>query len=325
MKEIDRYGYILEALSETIDEADYFNEILSSKTKVKARKRPFEIQRLDPKEYLENPYYRMVHPTGAKEGAISLEYDAYEANEGFVYDEIKTIGLCREKTPFGFFEQRFPFLAIKEGDTTWMSITPHEINTMKKPIEEAHGNVVTLGLGLGYFAFMASMKNDVTSLTVVESNETMIKIFEEKILPFFPRREKIKIIKDDAFHFLEGDYKADYLFADLWHMPEDGLPLYAKTISFEEKHPKTSFSYWIEDSMLALIRRAVLILIDEEMLESVDENYLHEETFSDHLINQIHFILKEKEIHGLPELEKIVNKQSLKAIASKLTFVNKMA
>jgi hypothetical protein len=61
------------------------------------------------------------------------------------------------------------------------------------------------------------------------------------------------------------------------------------------------------------------------MLESVDENYLHEETFSDHLINQIHFILKEKEIHGLPELEKIVNKQSLKAIASKLTFVNKMA
>ena len=39
-KEVDTYGYYLEGLSKTIDEADYFNDILHYVEKVKEIKRP---------------------------------------------------------------------------------------------------------------------------------------------------------------------------------------------------------------------------------------------------------------------------------------------
>lgn len=320
-KEMDTYGYYLEGLSKTIDEADYFNDLLHSGEKVKDRKRPYPIKELSFDEYSSNPYYQIVRPHSKKEGDVYLNYHHYEPNQGFVCDEISCdSNFFEEHTPFGFFSKKFPFLAIDENDTTWMSVTPHEINTMKKPIEEAHGHVITLGLGLGYYAFMVSNKENVSKVTIIEMNHKIIDIFQKEILPFFPHKEKIEIMEGDAYSFLDSSFEGDYLFADLWHMPEDGLPMYVKMLPFEEKHPGVTFSYWIEKSMLALIRRAVMVLIDEEMLESVDENYLHECTFSDHLINQVHFVLKEQEISSLEEVRKLLSFSSLKGIARKIVF-----
>lgn len=39
------------------------------------------------------------------------------------------------------FDHRFKYPNIKENGNAWISITPNEIFTMKKPIEEATGNV----------------------------------------------------------------------------------------------------------------------------------------------------------------------------------------
>lgn len=320
-KEKKEFGRYLQALSENIDEGDYFNDILYSSEPVREQKKPYRIIKLSPNEYLDNPYYKTVKANKKKEGNIYLSYDKYLPFQGFVYDEIELDeSYFREETPFGFFEKEFPFLSLKEKGTTWMSITPHEINTMKKPIDEASGNVATLGLGLGYFAFMTSMKDDVSSVTIVDSNQTIIDVFEKQILPLFPHKEKIKIIKDDAFEYVEKMAHIDYLFADIWHMPEDGLPLYSKLLKYEEIKKSTAFSYWIENSILSLIRRALIILIDEEIQGSEDENYLDEETFSDHLINQIHFILKSKEISSIKDIRDLLNFQSLKNIAKKIEF-----
>ena len=141
-KEVDTYGYYLEGLSKTIDEADYFNDILHSGEKVKERKRPYPIKELSYEEYSKNPYYQIVRPHSKKEGDVYLNSHFYEPNQGFVYDEISCDDkYFEERTPFGFFAKRFPFLALDENNTTWMSVTPHEINTMKKPIAEAHGQI----------------------------------------------------------------------------------------------------------------------------------------------------------------------------------------
>lgn len=72
--------------------------------------------------------------------------------------------------------------------------------------------------------------------------------------------------------------------------------------------------------MLALIRRAIIILIDEELNGSTDEDYKFEETFSDHLINQVHFILKRLEINSTKDIEELLDFISLKNITSKLEF-----
>ena len=45
-------------------------------------------------------------------------------------------------------------------------------------------------------------------------------------------------------------------------MPEDGLPLYTKAKSLEKAGSK--YSYWIETDMLILLRRAMLILLEEK-------------------------------------------------------------
>lgn len=315
------YGDLLEALTESIDEADTWNDLMNQGITLPKKGIPYPVKELSAEPFEKNPYYQTVRPQAKKWGNLSLEYDSYRPGQGFVYDEIvidpKTFG---EHTPFGYFPTSFRFLALKQYATTWMSVTPHEINTMKKPIEEAKGNVVTLGLGLGYYAFMVANKDDVTSVTVIEKDPQVIALFRESILPFFPNGAKIKIIQADALQWCQTPYEADFLFADLWHLPEDGLPLYSQLVTHEKDHPNTIFSYWIEDSMLTLIRRAVMVLIDEEMLESVDENYRYAETFSDALINQIHFLLKEVKIHSRKEIYDLLSKDSLKRIAARLKF-----
>ena len=66
------------------------------------------------------------------------------------------------------------FPAILENDRIWMTVTPNEIETMKEPVDQAFGNVLTFGFGLGYYAYMISEKEEVTSITVVEINGDVI-------------------------------------------------------------------------------------------------------------------------------------------------------
>ncbi len=320
-KEMSQYGYYLDTLDNTIEEADYFNEIMNNGYQVKKSLEPFRIDCLAEREYKENPYFKTVKPSFKHIGNINLTYDKYLPKQGFVYDEIVTSEpFFQERTPFGFFKGEFPYLAIKENDVTWMSVTPHEINTMKEPITNAKGHVITLGLGLGYYAFMASNKDEVNKVTIIEMNQKIIDIFKKEILPFFPHKEKIEIIKANAFEYLDKKVDGNYLFADLWHLPEDGFPMYCKLLRLEEKNPQIKFEYWIEKSMLSLLRRALIILLDEEMNGSSDEDYLQESTFSDHLINQSHLILKEKVISSLKDIDELLSFQSLKKIATKINF-----
>ena len=67
----------------------------------------------------------------------------------------------------------------------------------------AFGNVLTFGLGLGYYAYMVSEKESVESVTIVEMNEDVIQLFKKYVLPQFKNAEKIKIIKADAFEYAQ--------------------------------------------------------------------------------------------------------------------------
>ena len=137
-----------------------------------------------------------------------------------------------------------------------MTITPNEIETMKEAVDGAIGNVLAFGLGLGYYAYMVSEKENVENVTVVEINEDVIKLFNKYILPQFKHAEKIKIIKADAFEYAKNYItpgKFDYVFTDLWHDVSDGMDMYLKMKTFEKQSPKTVFSYWIEKSILCYL------------------------------------------------------------------------
>ncbi len=319
-KEKKEWAKILRSFDITIEESDFWNAVLFGE--VPQNEWLAKAKRLSVSGYIDDPYMNNVLPSISEIGNISLRYENYRKKEGFVYDEITYDPVTyEEKTPFGYFDEEFRYLALKKGDATWMSVIPHEINTMKEPIEEARGKVLTLGLGIGYYVYNVLMKKNVEEVTVVEYDKDVIEVFKKRLLPFFPNKEKLRIIEGDAFEYLSHAKPFDYCFADLWHMPEDGLPMYLKLRKYEDTYPNASFSYWIEKSMLALMRRSLIVLFDEEMSqETKDEDYTESETLGDKLINALHFLLKDAEIKSIADLRGFLDIDGLRELAKKLVI-----
>jgi hypothetical protein len=317
----EKLGKLFDVFDRNLEKADRYNAILDKKTPVHEETSPLLIHEIDPKPYLSDDYHHKVKPDALLEKGWSLFYDHYAPNEGFVYDELlidpKTYD---ETTRFGYFSSDFPFLALAQDGRTWMSVTPHEINTMKSQIAEAHGKVITFGLGLGYYAYECLKKDNVSAMVVIEKDPTLIAFFKERILPYFPHQEKFKIIEEDAFHYAArmGKDHYDYAFVDLWHLPEDGLPLYLRMKSLEKKSPDTTFAYWVEPSLLSLLRRAFLILLQEEMNGSKDEDYDYAATESDALINKLHRVLKKETYATYQSIVDFLADESLRKLAYRL-------
>ncbi len=242
------------------------------------------IRRLDPSIYSSDPYYRTIRFPCVKSGTWEMKMSDYAPFEPFVRTHPLVTSELREIPQLGYFSEQFPFPAVLENGVEWMTVTPNEIETMREPIAKSHGNVLTLGLGLGYFAFCASQKEDVTSVTVVERDENVIALFTDHLLPQFPHKEKVRIVKDDAFAYLRTTPLAeqfDYLFADLWHDASDGLEMYIriKQILSEQATPETD--YWIEPSLLSALRHIVYdrLLSSPQSLETISLEQCLSESF----------------------------------------------
>ena len=197
------------------------------------------IVRLDPLLYQNDPYYQTIRFPEVTRGRWELRHGHYAPYEPFVRTHPLLTEDLREIPLLGYFDTEFPFPAVLENGVEWMTVTPNEIETMKKPLDCAKGHVLTLGLGLGYFAFCASEKEDVESVTVVEWDADVIALFREYLLPQFPHKEKVRILQGDAFAYMEClDASAfDYVFADLWHDASDGLEMYIRLCRIMKAHP----------------------------------------------------------------------------------------
>lgn len=215
------------------------------------------IKKLDTKTYLENPYYRNIHIPEVKFGNWELTCEKYQPYEAFIYKDLITESDFKEYPCIGFFNEEFEFPTVKENAHEWMSIKPSEIETTQPAIDAIEGEVITYGLGLGYFAYMASLKESVHSITVIEHDFEVIQLFERYILPQFQYKEKIEIIHFDAFEYAKKQMpnkNFDYVFVDLWHDVSDGLGMYLKMKKIEYLNCQTKFLYWIEDSLLSVFR-----------------------------------------------------------------------
>ncbi len=219
------------------------------------------LHRLDPKDWKRDAYLTTIDFPVASTGGWAFCTGQYAPYEPFVCGLPELTGEGREIPRLGYFTSRFTFPAVRENGVEWMAVKPSEIATMRAPLEQARGKTVAFGLGLGYFAFHASQKSEVTELIVVERDQTVIDLFRRYLLPQFPHREKIRLVKADAFAFAANDLpqgKADFAFVDLWHDQSDGLPLYLQMRRLEALCPTTEFAYWIEPILLSALRGMVL-------------------------------------------------------------------
>ena len=206
------------------------------------------VKGLAAEEYREDPYYKKIKIPNETFGKWRLENKSYAPYEAFVYDDMEMRYDGRLLPHIGYFTDTLEYPSVSENGREWMTVTPNEINTMKKAISSAKGNELTFGLGLGYYAYMVSRKQEVKTVTVVERDREVIELFEKFILPQFENRDKIKIVCADAFEFADTrlrDGEFDHVFTDLWHDASDGMELYQKMKGYEKSCPDTEFDYWI--------------------------------------------------------------------------------
>lgn len=264
--------------------------------------------------FLKNQYYNTIKPAPFKQGNYRLNYIDFKAYQPFSLNDIEVDenDCFSERSPISYFTNDMPYLALSYKDEVWMSITPNEINTMQPYIDKAKGDVLVLGLGLGYYPFMISLKDEVKQITIIELDQNIIDIFNKHLLPLFPNKNKIKIIKGDAIKYLKVNNRHyDYVFADLWHNPEDGLPLYLELKEIEKNYKGTNFQYWLETSLLAMLRRCLLTVYEESLQGFTDKDYQKANNDIDKIINSLYFKTKNITIDSYDDIYRLLKNESL--------------
>ena len=232
---------------------------------------------LDAEKYRKNKYYQNIKLENVHDGSWEIKKEAYAPYRAIVSGDIIFGEDFREIPPLAFFSERFEFPAVLEDGNEWMTLTPVDLDTSDEAIEAAHGKVVTFGLGLGYYAYMVSEKNEVESITVVERSEEVIRLFKKYILPQFEHREKVRIVKEDAFVYAEKNMpneNFDVAFVDIWRDGSDGAIAYKKMKPLEKLSGKTKFIYWIENFIISRLRS----LKFEELYEGNKNEQIYENT-----------------------------------------------
>ena len=241
---------------------DWFMDKLALESKV-----------FDVEAFNNNPFIQKIKIDNQRFGDYQLTYFEMTPYELCIFDTSKIIEKYQACIPkIGCFNKTFKYPAIYQESikSTWMSISPNEVFTMKKPIYNAKGKVLTLGCGMGYFAYMASLKKEVESITIIELEQDVIDLFESYILPQFENRDKIKIIKGDAIEYLKNvkDGEYNYCFADIWIGVEDFEPYFSiKEIGRNFK--KTKMEYWIEESFCIYLSSYIFT----EILKDFSKSY----------------------------------------------------
>ncbi|MBP5207615.1 MAG: hypothetical protein J6330_04070 [Clostridia bacterium] len=209
------------------------------------------VHRLDPAQFEADPYFRNISFDEKVCGDWKLSHMKCSAYEAFVCGDPVVYPNGKILPQIGYFERDYEYPAVLQRGREWMTLMPNETATIRPHVIKAGGNVLTFGLGLGYFAYLAALKPDVERVTAVELDADVIRLFCENVLPQMQCRDKIEIVQADAFEFAEknlpGDF--DFVFTDIWHDPSDGVEPYLRMKKIEEKTPSVRFSYWIEDTL----------------------------------------------------------------------------
>lgn len=272
------------------------------------------IYQLNINRYQNNPYLRKIAFNKASNKEIKLINDCYLPYEGFpLFDVfVEEDNYFKENYSIGFFEEKYNFQAITHSNTTWMSIIPNEIETMKDDIEIVKGNVLVYGLGLGYFAYMVSLKSDVNKITIVEKDSKIIDLFNRIILPQFENKNKIILVNEDAFSFEKNcKEQFDYAYVDLYHGSNDGIEIYLKFKQLELR--SQNYLYWLENSLINVIRRNLITIIFEHV-NNMNCSYTASSNFNDQIINNLYDIIKDKTFSSYQEIHNLLTSENIKKI-----------
>lgn len=281
-----------------------------------------KINLLDINNFLDNPYNKNIQIKEVKYKDYLLSYETLKANEIFISDEININenNNYLETTSLAYFTKDYKYLTLSKDNVIWMSINPNEINTMDEDIKSMYGNILVLGLGLGYISYMLSLKDDVNSITIIEKDKEIINLFNKYLLNNFKFKNKIKIIHQDALDFLKTTSLDSYqfIYVDLYHNPNDGLKLFLDIKKIEAKNPSIKFLYWLNKSLFSLVRRILLTLFIEIYEGSSIKDYQNEVYETDFLLNKFFRYFENTSITSIKEIYQLITTASIDKIIKDL-------
>ncbi len=174
---------------------------------------------------------------------------------------------------FRALKENISTTTLRQNDDVWMLDVVSESKTIDKFACKAYGNVLTMGLGIGYFIYEAIHNTNVKSISVIEYSKEVIDMFKKFILPQFKSKIQINIIQGDAYSYFNKEYldKFDYVFVDIYKSNDDGLFVMNKMLSnYNPEFNKVDF--WIEGSLVETIH-GLIFLHFKNLMKPVKYNF----------------------------------------------------
>jgi len=221
---------------------------------------------LSAEQFKNSIYHKNIHFDNIKEENISFEKRLIPANQLFNVEAIindPNKELNDSMTLRALDESYETSILTIDGDI-WMMDIYSEMFTIDPFAKKAKGKVVTLGLGIGYFIYMAMHNPNVESITVVEIDPTILALFKKYIEPQFPKHIQLTIIKEDAKTWFtkENIDEFDYVFVDTYQSSNDGYEMMQAMLE-SYLPPLEKVDFWIEDSCIEFLRSLIIIFFSQ--------------------------------------------------------------
>lgn len=109
-------------------------------------------------------------------------------------------------------------VGLFDGESLWMSLMTLEYESLALSYFAAHGHVVIMGLGMGLLLRNVLGKGDVTDVTVIEQDATVVRMLEQFTdIGNWPGVEKFRGVHiADALEWKPGDEHVDVVLIDIW-------------------------------------------------------------------------------------------------------------
>jgi hypothetical protein len=217
------------------------------------------------REYQNSPYNRSIKLDRIKSSEFTYKTELINSNELFslssiIYDPNRELN---DSMRLVALDEPYEAAFLYQNDEVWMLDAPSEAETINPYAHKAFGNVLTFGLGIGYFPFMSMLNPNVKSITVIEKSRAVIDMFNTYIKPQFPTQIAFNIVEGDAFdYFNETEIeKYDYVFIDIWQSNDDGLIIIEKLLE-NYLPPFDKVDFWIESSCFEVMPTLILLYFE---------------------------------------------------------------
>jgi len=132
----------------------------------------------------------------------------------------------------GFYKR----LSYKKRATI-MTNSPQEISEISEICEQASGDILIMGLGLGLMIDLLLKNDKIKSITIIEKYIEVIKL----VYPTFKHLKHLTVINEDAFNYNPKKI-FDYIWYDIWCMV---LPDNKKEMTIlKEKYKYYGVCHW---------------------------------------------------------------------------------